>query len=64
MIIEIYESCEVDEKYSHNGINIKMFRVDDNPRVRMTFEDDSGKILFMVYLDFEVLQQAVKKLEN
>lgn len=65
MITEITLACGNDDSEEiTNGINLKIYRVDDEDNVTVSFEDDGGKpiLLFTFEISFEELLRGVLQL--
>jgi hypothetical protein len=64
MIVEIFASCDENEYYSRNGINIKINRCLGQPEVEIIFVDDSEKQLFGVSMEWKQLKKIIERLED
>ena len=66
MIVEVYISSEShDEKLIPNGVNLRIYRVDNESELTVKLEDDGGKPLlpFSFEMDYEELKRAILKLD-
>ena len=64
MIVEIYDACFDNEKYSDNGINIVLRRCIPANEIAIEFLDDNDKELFSVVMKLKEFIEMVNRIKN
>lgn len=60
MLVDVYDCCHDDEKYSDNGINLTIRRCIPDDEINLKFTDDGGKVIFEVSMEWKIFFNMIK----
>jgi len=64
MLIDVFDDCFDNEKYSDNGINFIIHRCIPDNEITLKFEDDGGKKLFEITMQWKKFKEMIKRVED